>query len=94
MATNDEIIAEINNERRKQQIRSAMLTLPTDPRAENYKDIIKAMDEARADERTRIKEIIQDYIDSIDTKIFKSNCDKANIDLLEDILDEIGEASE
>ena len=92
MKTNDEIIEEINNERRKQQIRGAMLMLPTDPRAENYKDIIKAMDKARADARTRIKEIIIDYIDSIDIKMFKSNCDKANIDLLEDILDEIGES--
>jgi len=70
MATNDEIIAEINNERRKQQIRGAMLMLPTDTRAENYKDIIKAMDKARADERARIKKIIQDYISEMG---FESN---------------------
>jgi len=58
MPTNDEIIAEINDERRKQQIRGAMLMLPTDPRAENYKDLIKAMDKARADERNKISIIL------------------------------------
>ena len=81
MKTNDEIIEEINNERRKQQIRGAMLMLPTDPKAENYKDLIKAMDKARADERTRIKGIILDYIESIDLRMFKKP--------LEDIFDKI-----
>ena len=91
MKTNDEIIEEINDERIKQQFSGGMAMLPTDPRAENYKDLIEAMNRARADERAKIKEIIQNYIDSIDSKMFKSNCDKTNIDLLEDILDEIGE---
>ena len=88
MATNDEIIEEINGERKKQQ-RSGILMLPTNSRAENYKDLIKAMDKARADERARIKGIILNYIDSIDLKMFKDDCDKDKIDLLEDILDEI-----
>jgi len=63
MATNDEIIVEVNNERRKQQIRGAMLTLPTDPRAENYKDLIKAMDKARADERKQTVKEIFSFLD-------------------------------
>jgi hypothetical protein len=89
MKTNEEIIEEINDERRKQQIRGTMLMLPTDPRAENYKDLIKAMDKARADEKEKIKGIILNYIDSIDSKMFKSDCDKTKIELLEYILDEI-----
>ena len=90
MKTNDEIIEEINDERIKQQFLGGMVMLPTDPRAENYKDLIKAMDKARADERAKIKKIIQDYIYGIDIKTSKSDCDKITINLLIAILKMIG----